>query len=157
MPLPASRLLLAAAAVSVVSLLGCDEILYETPETPPAGTQTVCASRSARGACTEWAPHETTTARWFRETADETDRQAAYEKNEPFFPREVPGESAEKRVERLTEERRREDAYRKGEPFLPDHEPHESFEHYVERMGQEQRRQDAYRKKEPFFPDMSRR
>jgi hypothetical protein len=116
----------------------------------------VCASRSARGTCTESAPHETTTARWFRETADETDRQAAYDKNEPFFPREVPGESAEKRVQRMTEEQRREDAFRKREPFFPDHEPHESATRYTQRMQEEQRRQDAYRKKEPFFPDTSR-
>ena len=135
------------------SFVGCMEYLAPLGAPSPEGTERVCAARSARGVCTEWTEHETPGARWLRDTTDERAREEAYRKGEPFFPQALPGESAEKQVQRMDEERRRQEAYRKGEPFFPDHRANESAGSYVHRMDEERRRQDAYRKNEPFFPD----
>jgi hypothetical protein len=137
----------------VACCAACTELLYETPTVPPPGTEPVCESRNARGLCTHWARHETTDARWLRETTDEREREEAYRKGERFLPADVPGESAEEGVRRMVEEQRRQEAYEKGEPFFPDHRPGETTGQYVRRMDEERRRQEAYRKNEPFFPE----
>jgi hypothetical protein len=139
------------------SSTGCTELLYETPTAPPPGTERACESRNARGLCTHWEPHETTDARWVRETTEEREREEAYRKGEPFLPSDVPGESAEQSVARIVEEHRRQEAYQKGEPFFPEHRPGETSMQYVNRMDEERRRQEAYRKNEPFFPQTTPR
>jgi hypothetical protein len=155
--------LLFAPALSACASLGVEPALDHIAGATGAadgaanGTTRLCAARDARGACTEWQQHETVEARWLRETNDERQRQQAYRSGEPFFPSDVPGESADERVRRMDEERRRQEAFGKGEPFFPDHRPGESSEGYVRRMDEERRRQEAYRKNEPFFPDTSGR
>jgi hypothetical protein len=137
--------------------LGCAELLdldgrAAKPVDPAAPTETACAARSARGVCTEWVPHETPGERWLRETMDESAREEAYRKGEPFLPRARPGDTAEEDVRRMREEHRREEAFRRGEPFFPDHQAGETGEGYLQRMNEERRRQEAYRKGQAFVP-----
>jgi hypothetical protein len=121
--------------LGIFVLTGCRGGGWGHAAGPGPNDERVCVSGGAR--CTQYRYKYPEDARTPLDRMNEDSaRQAAYQKGEPYFPAHYAGESTGGYLQRMGEESKRQDAYKRGEPYLPSQRSGESFNHWVKRSSE---------------------